>query len=358
MKIDKRFIISVLMLLPFMQAFPQTKLVVVQGTVDCGNVAFQQPAVAQFELRNRSGRSITIERVETSCGCTTIDYPHNTISGGQRFNITGTFDAKMLGHFVKTFGVYVSGYEKPVYLTMKGVVLSEIVDYSGSHPFKMGDVRIDKNNIEFDNVNRGDKPYAEIQIMNTGRKNYTPELMHLPSYLSAQAVPEEISPKHSGKLIVTLDSRKLRDYGLTQTSVYLSRFKGDKVGADNEISVSSVLLPDFKSMTSAQRAKSPVMILSSKSLDLGSFGNKSKMSGTIIITNTGKSVLDITSLQMFTSGLEVTVGKKTLNSGESTKMKITAIAKYLKNARSKPRVLMITNDPSNSKVIIDINIKE
>ena len=41
--------------------------------------------------------------------------------------------------------------------------------------------------------------------------------------------------------------------GLTQTSIYLARKVGDKVSEDNEITGSSVLLPDFSSLSAKDR---------------------------------------------------------------------------------------------------------
>jgi hypothetical protein len=46
-----------------------------------------------------------------------------------------------------------------------------------------------------------------------------------------------------------------------------------------------------------------------------------------------------------------------LEPGESTKLKITANKDQLKKVRTKPRVLMITNDPDNAKVVLELNIK-
>ena len=60
---------------------------------------------------------------------------------------------------------------------------------------------------------------------------------------------------------------------------------------------------------------------------------------------------------MFTSGLNVKLNKSKLQPGEQAKLKITAEAKTLRRARSKPRVLMITNDPMKSKIVININVK-
>jgi len=36
---------------------------------------------------------------------------------------------------------------------------------------------------------------------------------------------------------------------------------------------------------------------------------------------------------------------------------VTAYADGLRKARSKPRVLMITNDPENAKVVINVNVE-
>src|SRR5574344_174774 len=353
----KRILSIVALLLP-LYLLAQPRLYINKSTVNCGKVLFKTPVTAKFELRNRTLKQIYIEKVEASCGCTTIEYPQKSISAGQRFTISGTYDAQMLGHFNKQLAIYFRGAKKPVVLTMKGVVRSDLMDFSGSYPFAIGDLRVDRNDIEFDDVNRGDAPMAELQIMNIGNSQYKPVIMHIPAYLSAKAVPEIIEPNRTGKMILTLDSKKLHDYGLTQTMVYLSRFSGDKVGDENSINVSAVLLPDFRGMSTAQRQNAPVMKLSSTTIELGSFDGKSKKNGVIVITNTGKTDLNITALQMFTPGLEVNLNKRVLQAGESAKMKVTAVEKYLKAARSKPRVLMITNDPSTTKVIIDINVKE
>ena len=127
---------------------------------------------------------------------------------------------------------------------------------------------------------------------------------------------------------------------------------------DKEISISAVLLPDFDNMSETQLANAPEIRLSETELDLGSFGDKPTKTGTIIIENTGKSTLDIRSLQMFTSGMSVKLNKSKLKAGEQAKMKITVNKKQLRSARSKPRVLMITNDPKQPKVVIKVKTKQ
>lgn len=68
-------------------------------------------------------------------------------------------------------------------------------------------------------------------------------------------------------------------------------------------------------------------------------------------------MLDINSMQMFTTGLKVSLSDTHIAPGEEAKMKITADKKELKAARSKPRILMITNDPKQPKRIIKVNVQ-
>lgn len=326
------------------------------GVIDCGNVLYESPVTAKFELRNK-GNDLIIDTVRTSCDCVVADYPKGTIAKGDNFMVEVTFDARQLGHFYKEAAIYSNASDKPFYLTMKGVVVDHVTDFTGVYDYALGDVRADKNNIEFDDVNLGEMPTQKIHFVNNGTTNVTPVVMHLPNYLTADVSPETVAPGHAGTVSITLNSSKLRSYGLTQSSVYLGMFPGDKVGEDKEISVSAVLLPEFRNMSETQRLNAPVMKLSAETLDLGEFGEKDEKDGTIIIENQGRSRLNISSMQMFTAGLKVRLNKSRLDPGESARLKITAYKKHLKNARSKPRVLMITNDPNKSKVVIHVKVK-
>lgn len=351
----RNVILSVLLVSAALEASAQ-RISAKHEVIDCGNVLYESPVTAKFELRNK-GNDLIIDTVRTSCDCVVADYPKSTIAKGDNFMVEVTFDARQLGHFYKEAAIYSNASDKPFYLTMKGVVVDHVTDFTGVYDYALGDVRADKNNIEFDDVNLGEMPTQKIHFVNNGTTNVTPVVMHLPNYLTADVSPETVAPGHAGTVSITLNSSKLRSYGLTQSSVYLGMFPGDKVGEDKEISVSAVLLPEFRNMSETQRLNAPVMKLSAETLDLGEFGDKDEKDGTIIIENQGRSRLNISSMQMFTAGLKVRLNKSRLDPGESARLKITAYKKHLKNARSKPRVLMITNDPNKSKVVIHVKVK-
>lgn len=331
------------------------RLVVNNTTVECGRTGYEQPVTATFELRNKGLRKLVIESVKADCGCTRVEYPKE-VGAGDKFEIKMTYDARQLGHFHKMAAVKSNATKKPVYLTMKGVVLTEVQDYAGNYPLSMGELLLDKNELEYDDVNKGDSPMQEIHVFNNGTKPMTPNIMHLPPYLSAIATPETLLPGRGGTIAVTLHSDKLRDFGLTQTTVYLAKRLGEKVGSDKEIPVSAILLPDLKSYDATSKALAPQLQISTTDIDFTSFEGKARKTADVVLLNTGQSTLTISSLQMFTAGLKVTLGKRELAPGQSTTLKITGYADELSKVRTRPRILMITNDPDHSKVVVNIHI--
>lgn len=241
---------------------------------------------------------------------------------------------------------------------MRGKVVGSVVDFAGSYDEMLGVIKSDAQEVEFDDVNRGDRPVQRIHIFNPTDELLEPVVMHLPSYLHAFVSPSKVAPRHSAEISFVLDSKKLRDLGLNQTSVYLGERPGDKIAPEKEIVVSAVLLPGFENMTPTKKALAPKIEMSATDLNLGSFNGKKKLKGEILITNKGKSELDIRSMQMFTMGLQVNLKKSKIQPGETVKMKVTAVAADLKKSRVRhPRILMITNDPGHAKVVVKINVQ-
>ena len=134
------------MLLAMLPASAQ-KISVTSATVNAGRTGFMQPITATFELRNKSKRKLVIESVQPDCGCTAVEYPKE-VDGNEKFTIKMTYDAKMLGHFQKMAAIKSNGSEKPLYLTMKGLVLAELEDFTGKYPIAWGDLLLDKTDLE------------------------------------------------------------------------------------------------------------------------------------------------------------------------------------------------------------------
>lgn len=334
------------------------KITTQHEVVDCGQVVFNKPVTAEFMLKNDGHKPLVINNVLKNCGCTEVDYPKTSIAAGESFVIKAVYDAKQMGTFTKQVCLYTNADEEPFILSMRGKVVGSVVDFAGSYDEMLGVIKSDAQEVEFDDVNRGDRPVQRIHIFNPTDELLEPVVMHLPPYLHAFVSPSKVAPRHSAEISFVLDSKKLRDLGLNQTSVYLGERPGDRIAPEKEIVVSAVLLPGFENMTPAKKALAPKIEMSATDLNLGSFNGKKKLKGEILITNKGKSELDIRSMQMFTMGLQVNLKKSKIQPGETVKMKVTAVAADLKKSRVRhPRILMITNDPDHAKVVVKINVQ-
>lgn len=329
-------------------------LVPAHPDMECGQMLYKKASSITMEIKNNSNTSAAIKGVDSGCGCTTVNFDSGILMPGQSTQLTLTFDNKQLGHFSRTVRVYDTTSDTPSEFIVRGQVVTKLQDFSGDYPYKLGVLLSDANALEFDDVNQGQQFVKDIHIMNPTGQNLTPQLLRLPSYLKAEMIPSVLAPKQEGTMRVTLKSKELRDFGLIQTNVYLAKNGADKISEDKMIPVSVVLLPPKQDVGSEAHAFSPKMVMSAKSIDLAELREKSKAKDEITITNEGRTTLEFSKVQMFTMGLQVELGKTKLEPGETTKLKVSAKAKELKKVRTRPRILIITNDPNNQKVVLEV----
>ena len=323
-----------------------------------GEVEFQQPKKVVFGFTNKGNQPLTISSAKASCGCMDVSFPKEPIPAGERGEITVVYDASILGSFYKEVEVITDASESPVYLGMQGAVVVDVQAVGEDFPIDLGNVQIQTNYLEFDDVHKGEHPSVELLFVNKEHTAFSPELMHMPTYLSAQYIPENVPPGKKGIVRLTLDSDKLLQMGLNRTSVYFSRYMGDKISEANEIQISAVLLPDFSKMTAEEKENAPELDIAETSVDFGSLSEKPKLTHTILVSNKGRSNLLFEQVQVFNKAVSVSLGNRVLKPGASTKLKISLTPKYLKREKGRPRVLLITNDPSRPKTVINIDVKQ
>ena len=165
-----------------------------------------------------------MSEVEPDCACAVAQWTQTPIAPGGKGTVSVTFDAEALGHFYKSVAVITNAEPHVVYLSLSGEVVQEIKDFSRTHPYLIGDIRLDQETLDFPDAHRGEHPVLQLGVANLSALPYEPVLMHLPPYLSAEAQPGVLQPGEKGTITLTLDTERLTDLGLTQTSVYLSRF--------------------------------------------------------------------------------------------------------------------------------------
>lgn len=353
----KRTLITLYLLVAaFTAVIAQPRFTSNTETFSFGQIEWKHPVTAQYVITNTGDSPLVLTEVEPDCACTVAQWTQTPIAPGEKGIVNVTFDAEALGRFQKSVAIFTNAEPHLVYLNFNGEVVREIKDFTKTHPYQIGQIRIDQNSIDFPDVQYGEKPVIHIGVANLSDHPYEPVLMHLPSYLQMEVKPTVLQKGEKGIISLTLNSEKLTDLGLIQTSVYLSRFSGDKVGEENEIPVSAILLPDFSGMTVAEKANAPAITLSTKELDFTPIlAKKAKARQDITVTNTGRTPLQVSKLQVFHPAVSVSLKKNILQPGESTRLRVTVMKKNIGKKRRHLRLLMITNDPMQPKV--EINIK-
>ena len=155
---NRKLMIFALMVLPLLSSAQQ--MTAVNEVIDCGQVVYKAPVTVAYDIRNTGDKPLAISKVLTSCGCTSVDYPRQAIASHGSAVVKVTYDAKQMGTFNKLVRIYSNGAAAPLELILKGKVVDEIIDFGGSYPFTLGMLQTDVNNIEFDDVNRGERPQA------------------------------------------------------------------------------------------------------------------------------------------------------------------------------------------------------
>lgn len=361
------------LLLPLCTAFAQPKLSVKQDRKALGELTYQLPKTVTFTIKNEGNSPLIISEVHPSCGCLTVQFPTLPISPGEEETITAVYDAAMLGSFYRELAVYSNAGEQPQYLGFTGKVVEQAGEksYEEDYPIDLGGVRMNTNTIEFDDVNKGDQPVAELRVANVGEEDFQPKLMHLPPYLKAEYLPATIHKGRVGRVRLTLDSEKMMMDGLNQTSIYMARYMGDRVSEKNEIVVSAVRLPSFQGLTASQLAQAPHMVLmngeemvqqqvtDSSSRITGTIfmpkvGRSKKLKKTLTLTNIGEMPLTIKAVQVFNRAVGVRLDDRVVPPHGSTKLRISLDTRQTTRGKAQPRILIISDDPRQAKVVLRV----
>ncbi len=354
----KSLFLSLCVGLAAITASAQPRLSSNKETHNFGQIEWKNPVSVQYLITNTGSAPLVLTEVEPSCACSVAQWTQTPIEPGKKGLIEVKFDAQALGRFEKSVAVYSNATPNLVYLYFTGEVVygKEASSKELSHQF--GQIVLERNTLEFPDVNKGEQPVMKLGVGNLSEHPYEPVLMHLPSYLTMTAEPKVLQKGEKGIITLKLDTERLTDYGLTQTSVYLSRFAGDKVGEDNEIPFSVVLLPDFASLSDAEKGRAPRLHLSETEVDVSSvLAVKNKVRHDLFLINTGHSPLHISKLQVFNPAVGVHLKKNVLAPGETTRLRFTVNKAEMSKQRRRLRILMITNDPDAPKVEINIIAK-
>ena len=310
------------------------------------------PQTYTFKFKNIGTKTLVLNKVDASCGCTTPEYTHAPIAPGKSGDIKVTFDPKNRpGPFNKTVTVRSNAENSVVVLKINGVVLEREKTLTDLYPQSIGDLSVKSTNFNFSSIKNTEKKTASLPVYNGSSKDLKVEFVDVPSYITLKLVPSVIKPGAKAKILGVYDGTKVNDYGFILKRVKL-KING-KIVTVNKLSVSAKITEDFSKLTPQQLANAPKLSFNSKLFDFGTIKEGQSKTYEFVLTNNGKTDLIIRKIKSSCGCTVVKPETKIIKSGESTKL-VTTFNSAGKSGRQRKKVIITTNDPKNSTVNLNV----
>ncbi len=152
MKRSISFIITLFIIT--LSVIAQPRLSSNKETHNFGQIEWKHPVNVEYTITNTGDKPLVLTNVTTSCACSVASWTKTPIAPGEKGTVSATFDAKALGHFEKTVGIYSNAQPSLVYLKFVGEVVQEVTDFTKTHPYAIGSIRLDRNEFAFPDAHR------------------------------------------------------------------------------------------------------------------------------------------------------------------------------------------------------------
>lgn len=312
-------------------------------------------ASVEFEFKNTGDAPLLILRAASSCGCTVPEYPHQPIRPGQGGTIKVTYHAKgRPGPFQKTVTIYDNTNGKTQITILGNVVSTTSPEDTYANQMGAG-LRSKTRSMNFFDVypNRANRTRT-LQFYNESDEPIQLTFRNVSKNIYLEPEPDIIQPKQEGKVLITFLTAKAKDWGLhNETFEVLVKGKETKM-KNNVINVTADIWEDFSEMSRKERDQAGEIEVEQTNVTF-SKGAKMNQTKTIVIRNTGKSKLTIRKIsngmpEVFKTQLESTVIKP----GQSTNLVVTFNPSASNAEHLTHHLMIISNDPSNSRVIVNL----
>lgn len=303
-------------------------------------------AVFEFVVTNRSTRPVKILTVQASCGCTTPGWSKDPIAPGGTGFVKASYDPRgRPGYFNKSLSVTTDWDGAAIALQIKGNVVTPVSEKDpASFTVMKGHLLFKTNSFNLGKVfiNREAEPVSFL-MMNSSKDTIKFIRSVGPEYIRV-VMPRKVAPGEVATVKIIFDAKRKGQYGFVSENVELST--NDAELPEKSFSVYATVEEYFPKLSAEELTKSPVLALSANMVRFGNVKAGVVLEREIKITNMGKKELTIRHAQSNCSCLLVNPGKRVLQPGQETTIKISLDTKGRTGPQNKS-VTIYSNDPQN-----------
>ena len=160
------------------------------------------PLSCRFTFRNDSGKSLLIERVTSSCGCTDVKWTNTVIKSGETGEVSVVYkNDEGPWPFEKSLTVYLSSQSRPLYLKIRGVCHSKPVQLKEVYTESLGaSLAVKSLEIKGGNLEQGGQRCDCFLVANLSDKAIKLSFTDLPKQIQIMGLPLTIPAKKTARV--------------------------------------------------------------------------------------------------------------------------------------------------------------
>ena len=295
---------------------------------------------------NRGKEPTVINRVRLTCGCTSETHTEGLVAPGDTAVIEFSYNPKgRPGRFEKTIKVYVGEDPAPVVIGMKGTVIGAPQTLEADYPLEVGPLRINTRRSDFGKITHGSARHIFLTCYNQGNDTLRPVFRNLHEMIDVDITPKAVPPGDIATVSVYLNTREFEDMGPHEYQVDLFPFEGstDKM----TLTFAADIQPDMSRLSVKDVNDGPRIYCLPESVDIGTIGagGKHQVRFSFVISNDGKSELEVLRIFNRDGAVKVTRYPARLRPGKSGKVECVAEVAKLPEGPFRIKVEVMSTDP-------------
>lgn len=313
-----------------------------------------------FEFTNTGDAPLIIQRVSSSCGCTTPKWTQSPVEPGEKGIVKATYNPHgRPGGFSKSITVFANVKEQYIRLAISGNVLpkGQESQLQRKYPIQIGGIRINTRTVRMNDVNKGKIVTKTIGVVNVSPQKANITIENLPKGCQVSNIPATLEPNKTGEINITFDSNKTDEWGNISTDLHIL-LNGKKIAdPNNKISLSANVVEDFSQMTIAQKREAPITEIKSSTLQFGNIKQGKKIKGKITLKNVGINPLKIRKINNANNDITIIPQKTTIAGGKKTQLHIYIDTAKLVKGKYQKSFSVQTNDPITTVIVYTLQFE-
>lgn len=311
------------------------------------------PAIYAFEFENKGTAPLLISHVRASCGCTTPDWSRTPVAPGEKGFVKAQYNPRNRpGNFRKSLTITTNGEPSVVYAYIKGKVLPKMKSIEDQMPVKIGNTRFRNRSVNLGRVTTEKVVEKVFDVYNDGTDSLSFNRSYeAPSFIQLSFEPEKIAPNQMGKIKVQYDPVHEDHLGYNNHGIQF--YTNEQNASSKKVNILATISEYFPPMSEEELAEAPKLTIADRLQDLGKVNQESKTDVEFVLTNHGKSTLNIRKVKPNCACFVAKIPKKDIKPGKSVALKATFDAADRKGNQNKS-ITIYSNDPKDPVQVVSI----